>query len=84
MVRSEVKRLILLVLLLLTSEVLKGETLGWLGEKHENGGWPSHVHFQLSWSCPSTHDMPGTCTQSTRQLSLLQYPDPRLVLGPIY
>jgi len=62
----------------------KGETIGWLGDKHENGGWPSHVHFQLSWEKPTTHDLPGTCTRSDLQISLLKYPDPRLVLGPIY
>lgn len=65
-------------------KVLKGDIIGWLGDKHENGGWPPHLHFQLSWEKPKTHDMPGTCTLSDRQISLLKYPDPRLVLGQIY
>jgi murein DD-endopeptidase MepM/ murein hydrolase activator NlpD len=65
-------------------KVKKGEIIGWVGDKHENGGWPPHLHFQLSWEKPATHDMPGTCTLSDRQISLLKYPDPRLVLGPIY
>lgn len=65
-------------------KIQKGEIIGWLGDKHENGGWPPHLHFQLSWEKPITHDMPGTCTLSDRQISLLKYPDPRLVLGQIY
>ena len=31
-----------------------GEVLGWLGDEHENGGWPPHVHFQLAWERPET------------------------------
>ena len=28
--------------------IAAGETLGWIGAEHENGGWSPHVHFQLS------------------------------------
>ena len=25
----------------------RGEVIGWMGDKHENGGWFPHTHFQL-------------------------------------
>jgi len=65
-------------------KVKKGEVIGWLGDKDENGGYPPHLHFQLSWERPTTHDMPGTCCQQDLVTSLLKYPDPRLILGPVY
>lgn len=64
--------------------VRKGEVLGWLGSREENGGWPAHVHFQLSWEDPGTHDMPGVVDPRERESALACYPDPRLVLGPLY
>lgn len=64
--------------------VARGEVLGWLGDEAENGGWPPHVHVQLSWEEPQTHDMPGTVLPSEREAALLRYPDPRLLLGPLY
>jgi murein DD-endopeptidase MepM/ murein hydrolase activator NlpD len=61
-----------------------GAVLGGLGERHENGGWPPHLHFQLALERPTTHDLPGVVSQEDRAAALLQYPDPRLVLGPLY
>ena len=61
-----------------------GETLGWLGSPTENGGWPPHVHFQLSRIEPSGFDLPGAVSAADRAQALLHYPDPRTVLGPIY
>ena len=61
-----------------------GEVLGWLGEPHENGGWPPHVHFQLSWDRPETHDLPGAVRPSDREAAMRRFPDPRIVLGPLY
>ncbi len=61
-----------------------GTVLGWLGDQAENGGWPPHVHFQLSWVRPTTHDLPGVVRPSERTSALARFPDPRLVLGPIY
>jgi len=63
---------------------LSGQVVGWLGDKTENGGWPSHVHFQLSLLEPETHDMPGVVASSQHAESLKIYPDPRMVLGPLY
>ena len=62
----------------------RGEIVGWIGGKEENGGWEPHLHFQLSWSDPMTHDMPGVVNPKDRSDALARYPDPRIVLGPIY
>lgn len=64
--------------------VRRGDVLGWLGDRHENGGWPPHVHLQLAWEDPGTHDMPGATTPEQRAASLSRYPDPRIVLGPVH
>ena len=61
-----------------------GQRLGWLGAEHENGGWPPHLHFQLSLDRPTTHDMRGVVAPSERAAALRRHPDPRLVLGPLY
>ncbi|GIT41297.1 MAG: hypothetical protein Ct9H300mP10_03070 [Methanobacteriota archaeon] len=55
-----------------------------MGDKHENGGWEPHLHFQLSLVEPETHDLPGVVAPEDREQALLDYPDPRLVLGPLY
>ena len=65
-------------------KVTRGEVIGWMGDKHENGGWEPHLHFQLSVDEPETHDMPGVVSPEDRDWALQKYPDPRLVLGPIY
>lgn len=65
-------------------QVERGQVLGWIGDRHENGNWPPHLHFQLAWEKPPTHDMPGAVSRNDRQAALLLYPDPRLVLGDIY
>jgi len=64
--------------------VNKGEVFAWFGARHENGGWEPHLHFQLSLLEPETHDLPGVVAPEDRAQALLDYPDPRLVLGPIY
>lgn len=61
-----------------------GEVLGGLGDRPENGGWPPHVHFQLSLARPATHDLPGVVSRADRMTALELYPDPRLVLGELY
>ena len=65
-------------------KISRGEVICWMGDKHENGGWESHLHFQLSINEPETHDMPGVVDPKKRDEALENYPDPRLVLGPIY
>ncbi|RYZ94251.1 MAG: hypothetical protein EOP11_26635 [Proteobacteria bacterium] len=61
-----------------------GEQIAWLGDESENGGWPPHLHFQLSREKPEVCDMPGTVNDEDREKALVRFPDPRLVLGPIY
>jgi murein DD-endopeptidase MepM/ murein hydrolase activator NlpD len=60
----------------------EGEVIAWVGDRHENGGWPPHLHFQLSWQRPETCDMPGVVAASEREKALQLYPDPRLFLPP--
>jgi murein DD-endopeptidase MepM/ murein hydrolase activator NlpD len=64
--------------------VTSGQRIGWLGAEHENGGWPPHLHFQLSLARPETHDLPGVVAPADREAALRVYPDPRLVLGALY
>lgn len=66
-------------------KVRRGQVLGRFGDVHENGGWIApHVHFQISTKPPQTHDMPGAVTMEDRPRALIDYPDPRLVLGELY
>ena len=65
-------------------KVNAGEEIAWFGARHENGGWEPHLHFQLSLIEPETHDLPGVVAPEDREQALMDYPDPRLVLGPIY
>jgi murein DD-endopeptidase MepM/ murein hydrolase activator NlpD len=61
-----------------------GEVIAWMGGREENGGWASHVHFQLSWDAPEACDMPGVASDAQLSTARAAYPDPRLVLGPIF
>ena len=61
-----------------------GEVLGTLGDKSENGGWHPHLHFQLSLATPLEADLPGVVSQEDHAWALMAFPDPRLVLGPVY
>tara|TARA_B100001250_G_scaffold403327_1_gene417701 strand:+ start:574 stop:1194 length:621 start_codon:yes stop_codon:yes gene_type:complete len=62
----------------------KGEVFARIGGEDENGGWPPHLHFQLSYTEPQNNDLPGVVTLSDRDEALAIYPDPRLVLGHLY
>ena len=55
-----------------------------IGDRHENGGWNPHLHFQLSYQRPTVPDLPGVVSDDDREHALQIYPDPRLVLGPLY
>lgn len=66
------------------SRVKRGEVIAFVGDEKENGGWNPHVHFQLSWLKPVVCDMPGVVNEKDREQALRDYPDPRLVLGPLY
>jgi hypothetical protein len=64
--------------------VSSGEVLGWFGDETENGGWPPHLHLQLSWVQPEGIDIPGVVRPDQRTWALERYPDPRMVLGNLY
>ncbi|MBC7420411.1 MAG: peptidoglycan DD-metalloendopeptidase family protein [Bdellovibrio sp.] len=61
-----------------------GETIGWIGNQIENGGWAPHLHFQLSVQGPPKCDMQGVVSLKDHQESLKTFLDPRIVLGNIY
>lgn len=61
-----------------------GNKVGWLGEKSENGNWPPHLHYQLSWKDPKEADMPGVVSKDERDKALKIYPDPKKVFGDLY
>ena len=58
-----------------------GALLGWLGEPHENVGWPPHLHFQVIRDLGSfSGDYPGVCRPSEAVTWLANCPDPNLLL----
>lgn len=66
------------------ARIKKGEQIACMGEEHENGGWPPHVHIQLSYEEPSGPDLQGVVSPKNREDALLRYPDPRNILGDLY
>jgi peptidoglycan LD-endopeptidase LytH len=64
--------------------IARGEVIAWVGDRHENGGWNPHLHFQLSLVRPEVADLPGAVSDADRAHALTIYPDPRLVLGALY
>jgi murein DD-endopeptidase MepM/ murein hydrolase activator NlpD len=60
-----------------------GDVLGWLGGRHENGGWAPHVHVQVTRERPEGPDLPGVARRSERAAALARFPDPQTVLGPL-
>ena len=65
-------------------KLARGEVFASIGGEHENGGWPPHLHFQLSRVDPGEADMRGVFDPADREAAMAIHPDPRLVLGPIY
>mmetsp|Transcript_8685 Transcript_8685/g.13465 ORF Transcript_8685/g.13465 Transcript_8685/m.13465 type:complete len:336 (+) Transcript_8685:114-1121(+) len=66
-------------------KIKKGEVIGRIGDTSENGGWTgTHLHFQVAMTPPQTHDMPGVVSLKDREGALLEYVDPRYVLGELY
>jgi peptidoglycan LD-endopeptidase LytH len=61
-----------------------GVVLAEVGAREVNGGWNPHLHFQLCLFEPETCDLPGAVSAEDRPWALTAFPDPRLVLGPLY
>jgi murein DD-endopeptidase MepM/ murein hydrolase activator NlpD len=68
----------------LGARIRKGEQIATMGDERENGGWPPHVHVQLSFEEPSEPDLQGVVSPKDRETALLRYPDPRNILGKLY
>ena len=66
--------------------IAKGQVIGYIGNTDENGGWTgTHLHFQVAVNPPmKQHDMPGTIRLVDRNVLLLEYIDPRYILGELY
>ena len=68
-----------------------GDTVGWVGGAHVNGGWPPHLHLQLNTECGHggwVGDYPGVCTRADWPAYRALCPDPNVLLrcaaaGPI-
>ena len=65
-------------------KISKGQIIGNMGSKQVNGGWEPHVHIQISFDEPEGFDMPGVVRIEDREDALNKYPDPRLIIGPVY
>ena len=60
----------------------RGRQFCHLGDLHENGNWPPHLHFQLIIDIGDYHgDYPGVCTEKDRWKYLNNCPDPDLLLN---
>ncbi|NHI88854.1 MAG: aminotransferase class III-fold pyridoxal phosphate-dependent enzyme [Candidatus Thorarchaeota archaeon] len=61
--------------------VKKGEQIGAVGRYPDNGGWPSHLHFQLIVDMlDQKGDLFGVAPPSKRNIWLSICPDPNLIL----
>ena len=65
-------------------KINSGDTLGFLGNKQENGGWPPHVHFQLCLIKPKKCDLPGVVSKKNHKIAKKFSQIQVLVLGQIY
>lgn len=61
--------------------IAAGQEVGRLGDAHENGSWPPHLHFQLIAEIGDHRgDFPGVAAPSERERWLARCPDPNLIL----
>jgi peptidoglycan LD-endopeptidase LytH len=57
--------------------IVQGQELCHLGEAHENGNWPPHLHFQLIRDLQGMNgDYPGVCSQRDVDFYRDNCPDP--------
>jgi murein DD-endopeptidase MepM/ murein hydrolase activator NlpD len=61
--------------------IQRGQHIADFGTADINGGWPSHLHFQLMLDMDGLFgDYPGACRNSDKAKYLQNIPDPNLVL----
>jgi murein DD-endopeptidase MepM/ murein hydrolase activator NlpD len=66
-----------LVQLEVGAPITRGQLLCHLGEPHENGGWPPHLHFQLIRDMQGFQgDYPGVCSLRDINFYANNCPDP--------
>ena len=59
------------------ASIARGQLLCHLGESHENGGWPPHLHFQLIRDMQGFQaDYPGVYSQRDLVFYANNCPDP--------
>ncbi len=70
-----------LKLLYKNKEVKAGQKIGRVGDIHENGSWPPHVHFEIITDLLGKEgDFPGVCSLDQQKRYLRLCPDPNLLL----
>lgn len=58
-------------------KISQGDLLCHLGESHENGGWPPHLHFQLMYDMQGwVGDYPGVSSKKDLEGHVQNCPDP--------
>lgn len=62
-------------------QVKKGDVIGWLGDRKENGGWIPHLHFQIMLDLLEHENFPGVGHASKTSIWSRLCPDPNLILG---
>jgi peptidoglycan LD-endopeptidase LytH len=63
-------------------KVTAGQEIARVGEIHENGQWPPHLHFEIIRDLQGKEgDFPGVCAVKDREKYLDLCPDPNLLLG---
>lgn len=59
-----------------------GDQIATVGESHENGNWPSHVHLQLMRDMGDKHgDFPGVAVPADKMHMLEVCPNPESLFG---
>lgn len=59
----------------------KGDKIGAIGSHKENGGWPTHLHFEIITDLRGkAGDFPGVAAKSKREFYLDNCPDANLIL----
>jgi peptidoglycan LD-endopeptidase LytH len=62
--------------------VKAGQEIAQVGDVHENGQWPAHLHFEIIRDLQGKEgDFPGVCAVNDREKYLSLCPDPNLLLG---
>ena len=64
--------------------IIAGQVIATIGNEQETGGWPPHIHIQISLERPVDNDLPGVVKLCDRDDALKKYPDPRLIVGQVY